>query len=422
MPRLHASLPRLTALLLSAFLFTSVIHARENIVFNGQKFLAEQARRILQRLKPPAHRATTSRVHATDDPFTFPHDHGAHRSVCEWWYWNGHFTTDDGARSYGFELCFFKALEGVKVCHVALTDETNQTFEYERFYCLPIDGRAARGKLDLRFRKRDLVICRRDPVCWASGHDASSANKHAHVIHGEVGNITFEFDLASMGKAPLPINGDGIIDMPEGGNSWYYSLTKLNLKGTLTLADSDGSEVSSAVSGQAWMDHQWGKFYVLRRGWDWFSFQMDDDSEYNLFAMRRGISARVRYGVPSAETYANTIDANECHRHVGGLATPHNVEVRPLVLWQGKTGRFATCWEVIVHPWGESFLVRARVDDQEVGSGPLDPLATYWEGSCDVWRRNANGELVRGLAYIEHMPYPDEFEAVSPLGDWSDAR
>lgn len=387
-----------------------------------QRQLAEHTAKILAKLTPPSRGVVSSREHPSKDPFTFPRDHGAHPSVCEWWYWNGHFGTTPGSPSYGFELCFFKALEGVFVCHVAVTDEAGQTFEYQRFYSLPIDGRAKKGGLDLRCRMRDLAITRPDLVSWAKGLDASATNDHAHAVHGEVGSYVFDFDLASTGKAPLPINGDGIIDMPEGGDSWYYSLTRLALTGTLKVKGADGKLVTKKVTGQAWMDHQWGQFIVLKRGWDWYSFQMEDGSEYNLFAMRKDLSLLGRYGVPSAATFGNSVDARGVRRAIGGLATPHHVEVRPLEFWKGRTGIYATSWEVVVRPWNESFLVRARVKDQEVGAKAPDPLPTYWEGSCDVWRRDADGTLVRGLAYIEHMPYPTSLKVQKPLGDWSGVR
>jgi len=394
---------------------------KEDPMADDQDALAARAQRQLERHRLGTSGSTAGRVHRQTDPFTFPKDHGGHASVCEWWYWNGHFGTAAGRPTYGFELCFFKALEGVLVCHVAVTDVANQQFHYDRYFCTLLDGRIKRDQLDMRFRRRDLKLLQRDRVNWAKGVDAAAANRHAHVIHGEVGPAVFEFQLAlADGKVPLPINGDGIIDMPEGGDSWYYSLTRLALQGSFQCKGPDGTTTKQQVVGQAWMDHQWGQFYVLHQGWDWYSFQMDDGSEYNLFAMRRNVSPMVRYGEPSAQTFANAVDARGRRRHAGGLATPHHVEVRPLEFWKGRTGTFAAQWEVVVHPWNERFLVRARAKNQEVGAKIPDPLPTYWEGGCDVWRRNADGSLTRGLSYVEHMPYPSSFKVMQPTGDWSD--
>ena len=41
------------------------------------------------------------------------------------------------------------------------------------------------------------------------------------------------------------------------------------------------------VTGQAWFDHQWGNFISLAGfGWDWFSIQLDNRTEYMLYVIR----------------------------------------------------------------------------------------------------------------------------------------
>jgi predicted secreted hydrolase len=42
-----------------------------------------------------------------------------------------------------------------------------------------------------------------------------------------------------------------------------------------------------AVSGQAWADHQWGDFVISGTGgWDWFSIQLDNNTELMLYVLR----------------------------------------------------------------------------------------------------------------------------------------
>ena len=56
----------------------------------------------------------------------------------------------------------------------------------------------------------------------------------------------------------------------------------MGLTGTLT---DHGQKLS--VSGQAWMDHQWGNFVSLTgSGWDWYSIQLDNNTEYMLYVIR----------------------------------------------------------------------------------------------------------------------------------------
>ena len=54
--------------------------------------------------------------------------------------------------------------------------------------------------------------------------------------------------------------------MRFAGDSHYYTYPRLQVTGTFT----DGAEVK-AVSGDAWMDHQWSDIQMSHVGWDWFS-------------------------------------------------------------------------------------------------------------------------------------------------------
>src|SRR5205823_1789750 len=89
----------------------------------------------------------------------------------------------------------------------------------------------------------------------------------------------FELGL-SAAKPPALHDGIGYISFGPVGDSYYYSRTRLAVAGTLYV---DGTP--RAVQGQAWMDHQWGDFLVVG-GWDWYSLQLDDDTELMLFLTR----------------------------------------------------------------------------------------------------------------------------------------
>ena len=41
------------------------------------------------------------------------------------------------------------------------------------------------------------------------------------------------------------------------------------------------------VTGEAWMDHQWGDFATYQEGgWDWFAVQLDDGTDVMLYLIR----------------------------------------------------------------------------------------------------------------------------------------
>src|SRR5581483_11531045 len=105
----------------------------------------------------------------------------------------------------------------------------------------------------------------------ADGHDHLSADMPDYVI---------DFDLSALKPAVLH-DGKGLISFGAAGDSYYYSRTRIGVSGTIT--DHDQPE---AVTGTAWMDHQWGNFISGGGGWDWFSIQLDDQSEIMLFFLR----------------------------------------------------------------------------------------------------------------------------------------
>src|SRR5438105_363305 len=64
--------------------------------------------------------------------------------------------------------------------------------------------------------------------------------------------------------------------------SYYYSRTRMALSGVLV-----DHNLPLQVSGEAWMDHQWGNFLALGGGgWDWFSIQLDNDTEMMIYLIR----------------------------------------------------------------------------------------------------------------------------------------
>src|SRR6185503_5075909 len=66
----------------------------------------------------------------------------------------------------------------------------------------------------------------------------------------------------------------------EGKASHYVSFPRLAVEGTIN---------GTAVTGTAWMDHEWfsNQLDASQQGWDWFSIQLADNTELMLFQLRR---------------------------------------------------------------------------------------------------------------------------------------
>lgn len=72
----------------------------------------------------------------------------------------------------------------------------------------------------------------------------------------------------------------------EEDRSFYYSLPKLPFHGWLKYRDKDGAEVRTDVSGQGWIDRQWGDF--LTKSWEWTSFRFADGDRINTYNFAGG--------------------------------------------------------------------------------------------------------------------------------------
>src|SRR6185369_2848927 len=69
-----------------------------------------------------------------------------------------------------------------------------------------------------------------------------------------------------------------------GRASHYFSETRLAASGSLTFEAKQYS-----ATGLAWMDHEFFTHQLEENqvGWDWFSIQLNDNSELMLFQIRR---------------------------------------------------------------------------------------------------------------------------------------
>jgi len=312
-------------------------------------------------------------------PINFDLDQGNHpNKLSEWWYYNGHMNTPDG-RKYGYELCFFRSTSFLYFAHIAITDENNQKFYYSREFYSPKKIKLSKNSGDLQY---------------AEDGGVEQTGKFSYKIWGKVKGFAFDLDL-KLEKEPLLINGNGLIDMPEGTDSYYYSLTRMSTSGKLTA-----NGQTSPVTGQSWFDHQWGNFIAYRIGWDWFSLQLDDGTEYNLFSFRNKKDQTLKQ-------FVNVYDLNNKRHH------SQTMQLKRLKWWKSpETGdNYVTKWELKIPQRKETFLIEAAVPGQEVFPyRSYDIAPTYWEGSSKVTKILPDGKTVSGLAYVEHFPYKNMVE------------
>lgn len=77
-------------------------------------------------------------------------------------------------------------------------------------------------------------------------------------------------------------NKEGFIQEGLPGNvSFYYSLPRLDVSGNLTYTDESRTDKTIEVTGQGWVDRQWGDF--LTYAWEWASWRFNNGARVNMY-------------------------------------------------------------------------------------------------------------------------------------------
>jgi predicted secreted hydrolase len=332
----------------------------------------------------------------TPRAFAFPQDHGPHAGYRqEWWYFTGHLDGAGGER-FGFELTFFRfalappAAAGtagsawrsreIYMAHFAVSDSAGGHFAYAQ--------KLSRAALTLAgAQPAPLAVWIDD---W-SLTQAPGGGQARWQLHAAQDGYDIDLTLAAQGP-PVP-NGDAGLSVKSdapGNASYYYSLPRIGVQGTLTRA---GTPV--AVSGEAWFDHEWGSAPLDTRqaGWDWYALQLDDGSTLMFYALRQ------RSGQRDAHSAGTFVDA---HGAVRALASS-GVLVSPTGAWVSADGvRYPSGWRIQVPALELDLNAQPLLADQELRLRPR-----YWEGAVTVHGSRAGAPL-GGRGYVELVGYAQE--------------
>jgi hypothetical protein len=169
----------------------------------------------------------------------------------------------------------------------------------------------------------------------------------------------------------------------------------------------------TTVHGISWLDRQWGNFFPCMGGWDWFCFQMDDRSEYNLYAFRKWL--------------------NQDERDVANVWTPDKtlqlsnvIKLERLDWWKSpRSGKsFVTRWKVTLPGRNETFDVTNAGGEQELskeGQWDIWP-PSYWEGGTEIVRHNPDGTTTHGVGNCEQWPRDDPSKWSQPTQSSADLK
>ena len=316
--------------------------------------------------------------------FQFPRDHFDHPDFqTEWWYYTGNLRAN--GHRYGFELVFFREgqrrgpsanesawrVDDLYLAHLALTDIDAGAFHsYRRL------NRAGPGVAGISFEKGRIWNGN-----WQALWDLSTGVQTLTALAQDV-----RFTLRLAPQTPPVIHGEnGVSQKAEGAGraSYYVSFPLLAVEGTLN---------GGAVSGTAWMDHEWFTHQLApdQRGWDWFSIQLNNRTELMLFDLRRTDGSLDSY---SSGTYI-AADGRAMH------LKRDQFRLEPLATWTSpRTGaRYPIAWRITVPSLNLSLECRAAVASQELAAeDSVSP--SYWEGAVTY-----SGSAA-GVGYLEMTGY-----------------
>jgi predicted secreted hydrolase len=149
------------------------------------------------------------------------------------------------------------------------------------------------------------------------------------------------------------------------------------------------------VSGLAWADHQWGDFVISGAGgWDWFSIQLDNNTELMLCAIDQAPHRHC--------SAASLIMPDGTVQDIG----PGSARAESTGQWLGPhTGAtYPSRWLVELPEQQLVLTVTPQLQDQELYfPGAVFGGPTYWEGAVDVHASGAGSQT--GVGYVELTGY-----------------
>ncbi len=307
-------------------------------------------------------------------PIRFPRDLGPHDVLTEWWYYTGHLA-DASGRQFGFEFVVFQGQRfgypTAYAAHFAITDLQRRAFRW-----------AERTAVGLRPGHEPPVVLR--VAEWQLELGTSEDR-----IQAMMPGYAITLNLRDT-KPPVLHDEDGYFPWAPETGSYYYSRTRLEATGTLSV---DGQ--SLAVTGQAWMDHQWGNFLLAGRGgWNWFAIQLDDGRELMLWNTHDG-AGHVVFGsgtLVQPDGSAVYLRGNDfAVAATGQWTSPHT----------GAT--YPSGWIVELPAERLRLTVTPLLLDQEL-QAVASTGVIYWEGAVEVHGLD-DSRPVAGLGYVELTGY-----------------
>jgi predicted secreted hydrolase len=333
----------------------------------------------------------------TPRPLTFPSDHGAHPDTrTEWWYVTG--TLQSGPDNFGFQITFFRSKTNVApdhpsrfaasqlhFAHVALTDLQAKKMQHDQRIARGGFGRASAAEGDTNLVLEGWTLKRVGDITLPT-------------YQTKINTVNFAFDLSLTAAQPLLLQGAAGYSrkgpQPEQA-SHYYSIPQLQVSGQLTRQLTQQRK-AVAVTGRAWLDHEWSNTVLDREavGWDWIGMNLNNGGALTAFRLRRADGSAL-YAGGSFRSADGRLS----------IFKPDEVRFTPGRTWRSASSKanYPVAWTVDT-PAGR-FKVQSLLDNQEL-DGNSSTGSVYWEGLSELLdASNPTSDQVIGRGYLEMTGY-----------------
>ncbi len=331
-----------------------------------------------------------------------PRDLFAHPNVqTEWWYYTGHCETVL-KKKFGFELAFFKRRTDLDkfgtfplrlianpmyAAHFAISEISRRKFQYDhiRSFGLPFD-------LPVRMSEEDYSLQLGE---WSIDGDGDE-----HVLHTTFSDgLIFDAALNTQ-KAPVlhGLDGRGVSERNTGETSQHFSFTRMDVRGTISK-----NGRTEEFNGIGWMDREFGTWQQAH--WDWFSIQLEDNTELMIYHLRDLNNGRREY------SHGRFVYVDGSSQYLSN----DDFELTATGEWTSKTtgATYPSGWRVNVPSLDIDLIISPLIEHQELDTRGTS-MVVYWEGVCKV-TGTSRGRPVNGDSYVELVGYDRSHENPSLL-------
>lgn len=320
----------------------------------------------------------------------FPQDEAPHPVLTEWWYYTGHLITTDGQR-FGVEYVIFQGSRADfpigYAAHFAIIDPRKPAFTFN----------------DDTTVARDVAFGGTNGFNLAVNGWTMQGVNGVDRLSARMKTGDYAIDLTVTDAKGSVLQGGGQFSYGPGGSSYYYSRTRMKPSGTITV----GIETKQIADGTIWFDHQWGNFLPTNGGWDWFSTQLDDNTEMMIYHLRDASGNLL-------QTFGEYVPA--CSQDCSPTKPIRAIELTGDQFTITPTGKWTSPTTGITYPSGWHVTVAAKGDvpamdlmyQPVIPNAELDTRRTtsviYWEGDTTITGTKA-GKSLTGSGYVELTGY-----------------